>query len=390
LVAALAALLLAHAAPGLGAGQGDGDERRRISALVEAATVMVLVVDRDGDVASSGSGFVVARGYAVTNAHVVAGAPGGSIVVLNESLPPTQARVVDSVLDEAGGREAGGRDLALLWFQAPGGQEPPALAFNLDVRKMDRVGSWGYPGAVMELASGGHGSAPVVYTEGTVSAFVESRLGRSIIHTAAISGGNSGGPLVNSSGEVVGMNTWTYAAAAGGAMLNMAQASDEIVGFLAKNGLEPRLAEGQVFVARERPRPAARAGGGKGTDGGLRDVGSFTLRVPAGWRVDLEERDYIQLSSAGDASTVIMGVIETEGLPAGTVAEILARTIGVDDPVPGEEKDGTFVFTGTRRGVDCVLSVAGYDDEARAAVIFVAGDLSDPGIGELADSVVDK
>ena len=82
---------------------------------------------------------------------------------------------------------------------------------------------------------------PVVFTEGVVSTFVDNGHQRSIIHTAAIASGNSGGPLINSRGEVIGINTWGAIEENEGAFVNAALPADRLVSFLQSAGLSPRI-----------------------------------------------------------------------------------------------------------------------------------------------------
>ena len=61
--------------------------------------------------------------------------------------------------------------------------------------------------------------------------------------------------------------------------------ASDIVGFLRENGIEPQLAEGQTYVASQRPAappvsPAKPSGGYR-----VRDAGSFTVKVPEKWSV---------------------------------------------------------------------------------------------------------
>src|SRR5690606_22340485 len=161
---------------------------------VGPSVVSIHTGSRDGDAA--GSGIVLSEdGLVLTNAHVVAGAR--TIEVDFADGRTAEARLVGSVAEN---------DVALV--QAEDLAEPvrPAeLGSSSDLQVGDDVVAIGN---ALNL-----GEAPSV-TTGIVSA-----LGRSIrspngdtlvdlIQTdAAINAGNSGGPLVNSSGQVVGVNT---------------------------------------------------------------------------------------------------------------------------------------------------------------------------------------
>ena len=134
----------------------------------------------------SGSGFVVdVDGYILTNEHVINGQPRLTVVFDNGAR--LTARVISS--DAA-------RDIALLKVSAAG--TLTMLPFATEVREGEEVVALGHP-----LNLGGS----MTITKGIVSAFRTSS-GVSYIQTdAAINPGNSGGPLLNTNGEVVGMNT---------------------------------------------------------------------------------------------------------------------------------------------------------------------------------------
>ena len=139
---------------------------------------------------SLGSGFVIdAGGYVVTNNHVIEGADVIEVIFPNEE-------TYDATLL---GRDPS-TDLALLKIER---DEPfPAVSFG-DSNAIE-VGEW-----VMAIGN------PFGYG-GSVSAGIVSARNRSINHGAyddfiqtdvAINKGNSGGPLFNMDGEVIGVNT---------------------------------------------------------------------------------------------------------------------------------------------------------------------------------------
>ena len=137
----------------------------------------------------SGSGFVVdAAGYILTNEHVVADQTRLT-AVLDDGTRLT-ARVI--------GADAG-RDIALLKVDASR-RQLTVLTLATEVREGEEVVALGYP---LNLGD------RMTVTKGIVSA-LRTYGGVAHVQTdAAINPGNSGGPLLNSRGEVVGMNTRT-------------------------------------------------------------------------------------------------------------------------------------------------------------------------------------
>lgn len=292
--------------------QGNYEEQRRAMARrLEASTLMVLCIDEDS--ISSGSGFVVADGYIMTNAHVVDGASRrAKFYVFNENLEPTEVKVVAKAYQQ---REASGNDFAMLKYTAPAGVSLPTLHFNTDVQRMDKVSAWGYPAIVTQFDQSmqdfhrnglkNFTPPPVVYTEGTVSTIVRDKGGSSIIHTAPIAGGNSGGPLVNSRGEVVGINTWGYNDRERGSVIFASLTGTDIVAFMRKHKIEPTMAE----KPRPQAPPAAADGSSQAKPAGESPAHEADSRV-----TDAKALATLEKARQGDAQSMVqVGVMYLDG-----------------------------------------------------------------------------
>ena len=157
----------------------------------EAAAPSVLRVLADGcRLRASGSSFVVARGYLVTNAHVVAGATS---ILVQTSTGSFEATPVLVDLD---------LDLAVLYARDV---DAPVLAFADEEPQRGAVGATiGYPGGGDETVKPATVAATYLATGLDVTG--SSRVTRQILELRArVAPGDSGGPFVLADGTVGGV-----------------------------------------------------------------------------------------------------------------------------------------------------------------------------------------
>jgi S1-C subfamily serine protease len=191
----------------------------------------------------SGSGFVIdaARGYIVTNHHVVEGA--GELIVRFGAGQQVPGRFVAADPKT---------DIAVIQVEGP-------LKVAAEWGDSDRldVGDW-------VLAIGSPLTLDRTVTAGIVSATGRRRLGligegayEDFAQTdAALNPGNSGGPLIDLNGRVVGVNTLIVSMSGGNQGIGMAisaKLAKKVVGDLIKQG---RVARGYLGVALEDLAPA--------------------------------------------------------------------------------------------------------------------------------------
>lgn len=238
--------------------QGDGEAATLLD-WIEARTVLILARGAGG--IAVGSGLVVAPGRVLTNQHVIEDVgENGSILVTSRAMAqPQVARVlkVQGPLADTGG------DFALLAIDDTG---LPAFTLHRPDRslKLSQVIAAGFPGDVLEmdadfaaLKAGDLGAVPeLTVTDGIVN--TEQQIGpdiRVLMHSAPLSTGNSGGPLVDMCGRVVGINSFVRK----GRLQNRGYALpvSGILAFLSGTGIEPQVTEEPCAPLVLRPQAVA-------------------------------------------------------------------------------------------------------------------------------------
>ena len=236
---------------------------------LERGVVLIIAGDK------MGSGFFVRPDLIATNRHVTEGTR--EVLVAGKQVGVISATVI------ASGSSDALRDFALLRVAPQSGATPLALASAR--RPMEPVVSAGFPGLYMSTdpsfqrlkngdASAAADLAPVLQT-GVVNHLqhYEQDGVTLVVHSADIAPGNSGGPLVDACGRVLGVNTFDRSAMNGTSSIRARYAlgSDGLKAFLATAGIELEMrddacqpaatasaAAPPVSPAAADPRPQAR------------------------------------------------------------------------------------------------------------------------------------
>jgi S1-C subfamily serine protease len=198
---------------------------------------------RRGGRGGSGSAFVITRdGYALTNSHVAGGAEA-----IEVSLPDGRQFGATLVGDDPD------TDLAVIRIHT---DDLPYA--RMGSSRATRVGE-------IAIAIGSPLGFQHTVTSGIVSAVGRSmpayngRLIDDVVQTdASLNPGNSGGPLVNSRGEVIGVNTAVIPSAQGICFAVAADTANLIAGWLIRHGRVPRLRLGLAGQSATLPRKVVR------------------------------------------------------------------------------------------------------------------------------------
>jgi S1-C subfamily serine protease len=220
-----------------------------VSSVISRAgpAVVHVAIERKGRAGGMGSGLVLASdGLVMTNSHVVSGA--GAIRLLMADGQQAQARILGNDPHT---------DIAVL--RADTHLQAPALGFA-DSGKLTQ--------GQIAIALGNPLGFDQTATAGIVSATGRSlraetgRLIDDVIQTdAALNPGNSGGPLVNSRGDVIGINTAVIRGAQGICFSVASNTALDVLSQVLRYGKVRRASIGVEAAQTEIPRHIARASG---------------------------------------------------------------------------------------------------------------------------------
>jgi putative serine protease PepD len=276
----------------------------------------------------AGTGVVIdGEGHILTNAHVVEDATSITVTVAGEA---RDAELVASDTDA---------DIAVLRVDDTSGLVAADLADASTTAVGDEVVAIGNALALEGGLSVTRGivsalDRSIETTSGTLSGLIQT--------DAAISSGNSGGPLVNAAGQVVGMNTAIVADAQNLGFSIAIDAAQPIIEAL-KSG-NGAVTPNQAFLGVSST-----------------NVASLTEEARAQFSIDRDEGAFITEvvpASAADDGGLRVGdvIIEIDGAEVATASDV--RSV-VTDHDPGDEVDVTVLRDGREEDITVTLGRRG-------------------------------
>ena len=259
--------------------------------------------NRSHDIAGSGSGFIITPdGFILTNSHVVHGAT--RIVVNLSDGRDCPAQLIGDDPET---------DLAVIRVDAP-----QLVHVRLADSEGLRVGQ-------VAIAIGNPLGFQASVTAGVISALGRSmysqsgRLIDNIIQTdAALNPGNSGGPLVNSAGEVIGVNTAMIRPAQGICFAIASNTAKLVAGWLIRDG---RIRRSYIGVAGQNV-PLHR-----------RVIRFYNLPLETGVLVVSVEKDSPARSAGLREGDIIVGF---DDRPIGTIHDLHKILVGEQIGIPAK------------------------------------------------------
>lgn len=242
-------------------------------------SVVGIVADKN-DSQALGAGVIIgADGYIVTNAHVIEDADKITVLTVDDETYKADIIGFDAKTD-----------IALLKAQHPEDFEPALFADSDAVRVGNRVFAIGNPYGLGNSVSAGIISAKERdIDKGPYDNFLQT--------DASINQGNSGGPLFNMDGEIVGINTAIFSTDGSNTGVGFATPSNQVQWVVAQLKAQGKVVRGWLGIGVQRMRssdplqknkliiasmaedsPAAKAGLKVGDI--LEQVGDLSLKNP--------------------------------------------------------------------------------------------------------------